>query len=216
MKKACIFDLDGTLVNSLDDLSNAMNIVLNKHHLPTHNLDTYQKFIGNGVKKLVERSLGEHQELYEECLSEFYRVYEEHCLDQTKPYPGIIELLEILKKNDVQLSVVTNKPHHLAIRIVEKCFPGIFVSIYGQQDLYPVKPHPQSAYLALMGMRCQKENCFFIGDSHVDIETGIQADMDTIGVTWGFRNENELKEAGASYIVNCPNEIVEIVCDDRS
>lgn len=109
------------------------------------------------------------------------------------------------------MSVVTNKPHHLAVKIVETYFPDMFVSIYGQQDFYPTKPNPESTFLALMAMGCQKDDCFFIGDSNVDIETGYQADMESIGVTWGFRGYDELKEAEATYIVSSADGIEKLV-----
>lgn len=217
MIKGLIFDLDGTLVDSLEDLAIATNQVLENHHLPIHDISMYNQFVGNGVKKLMERALGaKHQHLLEECLVEFSTLYENCCLEHTKPYPGIKELIDSLYNDGYRLSVVTNKPHHLAIQIVESLFPNQFVSIFGQQDLYPVKPNPQSTYLALMAMKLSKDDCVFIGDSDVDIETGENAQMDTIGVCWGFRGEQELKNAGATYIVAYPNEIKEILCYDRS
>lgn len=216
MKKGCIFDLDGTLVNSLEDLALSTNEVLKKHSLPTHDLSCYNKFVGNGVKKLMERALGhDHLDILDECLNDFQNIYNDHCLDHTKPYDGIVELIHTLQNNDVQLAVVTNKPHHLAVKIVEHLFPNTFVAIYGDQDLYPTKPNPQSTYLALMSMRLSKDDCCFIGDSNVDIQTGIQAEMETVGVSWGFRGRQELENEGATYVVDHPLEIKEIIFNDR-
>ncbi len=212
MKRGCIFDLDGTLVDSLTDLALSTNRVLEKHHLPIHDLDKYNHFVGNGVKKLMERALGdEHQDILSECLDDFYVDYEEHCLDYTKAYSGIEELIHILNENNVVLAVVTNKPHFLAVKIVEKIFPGCFVTILGQQDLYPIKPNPQSTLYALMSMKLGCDECFFVGDSDVDMYTAYEANMDSIGVVWGFRGRKELENAGATFVVNHPQEIWEII-----
>ena len=216
MKKGCLFDLDGTLVDSLTDLALSTNRVLELHHLPTHELSCYNQFVGNGVKKLMERALGsEHLDILDECLADFHKICEEHCLDHTLPYPGIVDLLETLKAHDIALAVVTNKPHHLAIKIVEHLFPDTFVTILVQQDLYPTKPHPQIVHIALMTLKKGRQECYFIGDSNVDIDTGYQADMETIGVTWGFRGRKELEDAGADFVVDEPFEIGEIVLNDR-
>lgn len=184
MKKGCLFDLDGTLVNSIEDLAISTNEVLKLHGLPTYDISQYRLFVGNGVKKLMERALGqEHIDLLDECLNDFQKIYRQHCLDHTLPYQGIKELIDDLKAKGIKMSVVTNKPHALAIKIVETLFPDTFVAIYGQQDLYPVKPDPQSTYLALMAMKLDKKDCLFIGDSQVDIDTGYNAEIDSVGVT---------------------------------
>ena len=212
MKKGCIFDLDGTLVNSLMDLACSVNRVLEKHGLEPHELQAYNQFVGNGVKKLIERALGaEHQDLFDECLEEFHEDYEEHCLDHTRPYEGMYETLCKLHQQGVQLAVVTNKPHNLAIKIVETLFPEMFTSILGQQDLYPVKPSPQSTIITLATMKLSKEDCFFIGDSDVDIHTADEVEMDSIGVSWGFRGRQELEMAGATFVCDKPEEIEELV-----
>lgn len=212
MKKGCLFDLDGTLVNSITDLAFSTNEVLKLHNLPIHDISEYNMFVGNGVKKLMERALGnDHLYLLDECLREFQNIYRQHCLDHTVPYPGIEELINELKKMDIKLSVVTNKPHALAIEIVETLFPDTFIAIYGQQDLYPIKPDPQSTYLALMAMKKEKHECLFIGDSQVDIDTGYFSGIESVGVTWGFRGRQELEDAGADYIVSHPCEILEII-----
>lgn len=217
MKKGCIFDLDGTLVNSLVDLAMATNEVLRIHQLPTHDISAYNQFVGNGVKKLIERALPQDRlDLMEECLNEFYQIYDEHCLDHTIPYQGIKELIQLLKEENMQLSVVTNKPHYLAVKIVENLFPNTFTTILGQQDLYPTKPHPESTFIALISMKISKDECYFIGDSNVDIQTGYEAEMETIGVCWGFRGRKELENEGATYVVDKPSEIKEIIDESRN
>lgn len=212
MKKGCIFDLDGTLVNSIEDLAISTNEVLKRHHLPTYDISQYRLFVGNGVKKLMERALGpEHLDLLEECLNDFQLIYRQHCLDHTLPYPGMEDLIDNLKEKGMKMAVVTNKPQALAVKIVETLFPDTFVAVYGQQDLYPIKPDPQSTYLALMAMKLDKKDCLFIGDSQVDIDTGYNAEIDSIGVTWGFRGYQELNDAGAVDIVDKPAQIMEII-----
>ncbi|MEE0966432.1 MAG: HAD family hydrolase [Bacilli bacterium] len=211
MKYGCIFDLDGTLVNSLMDLGLSVNKVLENHYLPTYSIEEYNFMVGNGVRKLMERALKQHSDMLEECLKEFYEIYEENCLENTLPYEGIKELIERLKAKDMKLAVVTNKPHHLAVKIVETLFPDTFDAIYGQQDFYPVKPSPESTMYALMAMRLSKEDCLFVGDSNVDIETAINTDMESAGVCWGFRGEQELIEAGADYICYNPDDIERVL-----
>lgn len=212
MRKGCLFDLDGTLVNSLTDLALSTNEVLRNHQLPQHDISKYNHFVGNGIQKLMERALGqEHLDILDECLREFQVVYARRYLDHTQPYEGIMELIETLYDQGIKLSVVTNKPHDMAIQIVEHLFPNRFVSILGQQDAYPIKPNPESVHFALMAMKLRRQDCYFIGDSDVDIETGYRADMKTIGVSWGFRGRLELEEAGADYVVDEAMEIWRII-----
>ncbi|MCD7894869.1 MAG: HAD family hydrolase [Erysipelotrichaceae bacterium] len=216
MIKGCIFDLDGTLANTLIDLANTTNLVLKSHHLPIHDVSQYNFFVGNGVKKLMMRALGEnHVDLLDECLDEFYQLYDQHLLDNTKAYPGIDDLINKLYDDGILLSVVTNKPHHNAVALTEYLFPGKFVSIYGNQDLYPVKPSPQSLELALKDMHLKNEECIFIGDSNVDVNTAKNGHMPCIGVAWGSRGRKELEAAGADYVVDEANEIALIINEYR-
>lgn len=180
--------------------------------MPQHDISKYNHFVGNGIQKLMERALGqEHLDILDECLREFQVVYARRYLDHTQPYEGIMELIETLYDQGIKLSVVTNKPHDMAIQIVEHLFPNRFVSILGQQDAYPIKPNPESVHFALMAMKLSRQDCYFIGDSDVDIETGYRADMKTIGVSWGFRGRLELEEAGADYVVDEAMEIWRII-----
>lgn len=216
MKRGCIFDLDGTLVNSLEDLGLSVNQVMKNHGFPIHEMDVYNYFVGNGVKKLVERSLPQdHLDMLDQCLEEFHSIYENHFLDHTQPYEGITELVSALYQKGIKLAVVTNKPHLIANKIVETLFPHMFTIILGQQDSYPIKPHPQSTQIALQKMGLTQQECFFVGDSDVDILTGQNAHIDTIGVCWGFRGREELQNQGATYVVDKAMEIKEII-DENS
>ncbi|MCD7949381.1 MAG: HAD family hydrolase [Erysipelotrichaceae bacterium] len=217
MIKGCIFDLDGTLANTLLDLAFSANKVLEMHHLPIHDISDYNLFVGNGVKKLMERALGdEHLDILDECLRDFYRIYDEHLLDNTKAYDGIIELVDELYNDGILLAVVTNKPHHNAVKLTEYLFPHKFISIYGNQNIYPVKPCPDSLYLALNDMQLSEDDCIFIGDSNVDVQTAKNAHMPCIGVAWGFRGRKELEAAGADYVIDKANEIASIIDEYRN
>lgn len=214
MKLGCFFDLDGTLVNSLRDLAESSNKVLETHGFPTHPIDAYNLMVGNGVRMLMKRALGVHDDMLDVCLKEFNEIYELNCLNHTIPYEGIKELLLRLKEKNIRLGVITNKPHHLAINIVNALFPDTFDIILGNQDLYPVKPDCTSTRLALEYLELSHEDCLFIGDSNVDIQTAIHSHMESIGVCWGFRDERELREAGADYICHKADEIERIVVGD--
>ncbi len=217
MIKGCIFDLDGTLANTLLDLGYSANKVLEMHHLPTHDISRYNLFVGNGVKKLMERALGEqHLDILDECLIEFYNIYDQHLLDHTVAYDGVKELVDELYDKGILLSVVTNKPHHNAVQLTEYLFPHKFVSIYGNQEIYPVKPCPDSLYLALKDMHLSVDDCIFIGDSNVDVKTAENAHMPCIGVSWGFRGREELEAAGADYVVDKTYEIASIIDEYRN
>ena len=217
MIKGCIFDLDGTLVDSLQDLASSTNEVLNKRGYPIHDITVYNYFVGNGVRKLVERALPQDKKNEtDECLKEFYEVYERRCLEYTYCYDGINELLKFLKDNDIKLAVVTNKPHHLAVKICNHYFKDMFIDVIGNNDEFPLKPDPMSTLYVLNKFNVSLDQCAFIGDSNVDIYTGLNAKMMTIGVTWGFRTYEELKTAGATYVVTKPHEIKEIIDENRN
>ena len=203
----CIFDLDGTLVDSLEDLAEATEYALAQCGYPGHPLDAYKYFVGNGVKKLIERALGaSHINDYARARAYFDAYYTEHCLDHTKAYPDMYPQLEKLLAQGNTLAVFTNKPDALAKKVIQACYPLPFQFVQGQTDQYPVKPDP--AFLEAYFTSHGRESAVFIGDSNVDIETGKCAGLKTIGVTWGNRLESELREAGADAICHQPQEIV--------
>ena len=217
MIKGCIFDLDGTLIDSLEDLAHSTNDVLQSRGYKIHPISAYNYFVGNGVRKLVERALPDDKKIEtDECLIDFYKVYEKRCLEFTYCYEGIIELLNYLNDNNIKMAVVTNKPHHLAVKICEHYFKDKFIEVIGNKDEFPLKPGPASTLHVLDQFNISLDECVFIGDSNVDIYTGINANMKTIGVTWGFRTYEELKEAGATYVVDKPSEIKEIIDESRN
>ncbi len=210
-KKLAVFDLDGTLADTLEDLATAVNYGLIKLGYPVHHIDKYNNFVGNGILKLCERALPEGKsESLQELHDIFDSFYKNHCMDKTKEYTGVTELLRQLSKNGVDIAVATNKDQTFATKIVAKLFPYIkFVKVLGGCNERPKKPAPDIIY-EIKGDREYSE-IYMIGDSNVDIETAKNAGMKSIGCLWGFRTEQELKDASADYVVSEPSEIKKII-----
>lgn len=211
-----IFDLDGTLVDSLEDLGYTTNMVLKEYGFACHDMDKYRHFVGNGATKLIERALpDDKKQLVNEARVRFDVLYNDHCLDHTKPYPGIKELIDALKDEGYHLAVVTNKPKQHAVKIVKHLFPDTFEYIFGNTPYQPKKPDPTLVNLAMSLMDVGKHDVFYVGDSDVDIQTAINAKVKSIGCSWGFRGKAELLKAGANFVVDHPHEIKEIIDDRR-
>lgn len=214
MYNAFIFDLDGTLLNTIDDLANAANWVCEQNGWPTHTVDQYRYFVGNGIPKLVERFSPESQRTPDrlaETLAQFSARYAAHKADCTAPYPGIREALEQLKASGAALGVLSNKEDSLARAVVEQYFgKGLFDLVRGACPGVPVKPDPT----ALRGMLAQPpfagRSTVFVGDSNVDILTAKAAGLDSCGVLWGFRTRDELEQAGADHLAAQPEELVQL------
>lgn len=217
--KVCIFDLDGTLINSLADLANCVNEALELHSLPTHHPGNYNYFVGNGVKNLIRAAMGdkaEDEKLFTSVYKAFNLLYNEKCLEFTQPYAGIDEMLYELKNNGIKLCVLSNKTDNFAKRIVNSLFShGTFDSVWGKKENFPTKPSPDSALTMIKELGYQPSDCLYIGDSDVDLKTARNADLKFCGVEWGFRGKNELLENGAKVIVKKPSEIVKLVCVDE-
>lgn len=212
MINTLIFDLDGTLVDSIEDLANATNYILKEDHLPLHDLTEYRLFVGNGVDKLLERALPkEKKNQVQAYRKRFDKYYKDHCLDHTKPYPHMKQLINQLHEKGYQLAVVTNKPKINAVTIVNSLFPGQFSYIFGNTPYQPKKPHPCLTQLAMQLLDANKNETLYIGDSDVDIETAKNAKIKSVGCTWGFRGRKELEKAGAHYLVDEPMEILELL-----
>ncbi len=220
MIKLVIFDLDGTLLNTLDDLADSCNYILKQHNFPTHPSNSYCFFVGNGIAKLVERALPEDRrnaEFIEQIRLEFIEYYSLHAEDKTAPYEGIISLLKELQKQDIKLAVASNKFMAGTQTLVQKYFGDItFSAVFGQREGIPVKPNPQIVYdiMDKSGIR-DKEEILYVGDTATDMQTCKNAGIKSIGVSWGFRTKEELKENGASYIVDSPESILDIIKDNR-
>ncbi len=211
--KAVIFDMDGTILNTLEDLKNATNYSLRQFGMPERSLEEVRMFVGNGIRKLVERAVssGTSEEKIAQVLDVFLEYYEIHSADNTSPYPGILELVEKLKKSGIKTAVSTNKADVPAQELGREYFNGIFDLIVGQQDGLKVKPAPDSVNKILSILDIQKKDAIYIGDSDVDVQTAKNSGLDFIGVSWGFRGREFLEKNGAKNIVDNANEILDLV-----
>ena len=214
MKKAVIFDLDGTLLDTLTDIMESVNKVLKKYQFPTHDLEAYKYFIGSGIGVLTQKSFPQNlsAEDFELYLSEVMIEYESRQTLKTQPYSGIIEMLESLNHKGIKIAILSNKPDAFAKPTVEHFFPNIkFEVVFGSREHVNRKPAPDAVFEILDLLHLEKEDCFFVGDTSTDIRTGVSAGLQTIGVSWGFRTVKELKNAGATYIIDTPEEIFSLL-----
>ena len=213
--KLVVFDLDGTLINSLEDLADSANWMLLQHGYPTHPVDAYRYFVGDGMRKLIERilPLEERNDVrIEQCKAEFVAYYTIHMEDKTVVYPGMIELLKELKDRGLKIAVATNKVHIAVAPLMAKYFPGIrFDSMIGQREGIPVKPHPQIMYDILKETDCQPSETLHVGDTATDMQLAHNAGVTPVGVLWGYRPLEELQEAGAKFIIEKPEELLGLV-----
>lgn len=214
--KACIFDLDGTLGDTLDSLVYSVDRTLKEMCLPAITPDQCRSFVGNGARYLMERALeaagDEGHSRIEEGMEVYGRIFDENCTYHLQPYEGIMQLLGSLKDRGIKLAVLSNKPHRQTVKVVHAmCGEGVFDYIQGQKEGIPRKPDPAGVHYALERLGVSKEECLYIGDSEVDIATGKNAGTKTIGVSWGFRGKEELKAAGAEYIIDKAEELLQFI-----
>lgn len=213
MIKAVIFDLDGTLTNTIADLAGAVNHVLQKNGYPTHREDEYFYFVGTGSYNLVKKASpdGLAEEKLLSMVDEFFEFYGEHYLDKTVPYDGVPEMLSALKEKGIALAVCSNKIQNMTEKVCEKFFDGIFSYTFGQNDRFPLKPDPACPLWIAEQFGAEPSETIFVGDSGVDMVTGKNAGFTAVGVSWGFRSAEELKENGSDYIINKASELIEII-----
>ncbi len=213
--KGIIFDLDGTLVDSLEDLANAGNSVLEKNGLKIHPVEKYRYFVGDGLRTLIERIAPQFQDDNQkvaELMLEFEQIYTSSWKEKSRLYAGIPELIRILKEGGVQLAVFSNKLHSFTQLIIDEFFDEtVFAAIRGQQEGVAKKPDPKGVFLICKSLGLAVDEMVFVGDSATDMRTAKNAGMKSIGVEWGFRDRQELQENGADWIVGQPKEISEIV-----
>ena len=211
-----IFDLDGTLLNTIGDLAASVDYVMRSRNLPEHTDAEYRQMVGGGIKRLVERALpaqlAANEDYVEECVAQFRRYYVDNIDRHTVPYEGMHDLLHRLRREGVQVAVASNKFQHGTDRLVAKFFGDVdFVAVEGNREGAPLKPDPQIVNNILQKAGVEHARAGMIGDSGIDIITARAAGVHSIGVTWGFRDREELEESGAEYIANSPKEIFEAI-----
>ena len=215
MYKACIFDLDGTLTDTLESLTYSVNATLGELGLSPITSKQCESFIGSGARMLVKRSIeaaGGEETLLDEAMTVYGRIFDAHCTYRVIPYDGIEKMLETLQEKGLKLAVLSNKPHKQTIKVVTSIFgEELFSFIQGQREDVPRKPDPTGAFMVAEALNVQPKECLYIGDSDVDMQTGCAAGMDAVGVTWGFRSREVLKVHGATYLADRPEEVIEIV-----
>lgn len=211
MKKTVIFDLDGTLLNTLDDLADSTNYALSKFGYPTRTIEEVRQFVGNGVAKLMERAIpdGKNNPNFEKCLSIFKENYAQNMYNKTAPYNGIIEMLSNLKSKGIKIAVVSNKFDLAVKELCKKYFEGFIDFAAGENEAQGIKkkPAPDTVISVLNEFNFAPEDAVYVGDSDVDIMTAKNSKMPCISVTWGFRDEKFLLENGATILINAPSEI---------
>lgn len=205
-----IFDLDGTLLDTLGDLAASTNHALRTHHMPEHGIDDVRRFVGNGVRKLMERAVpgGVSNPLFEQALATFREHYTQHSLDTTQPYPGIIDLLQRLKASDKKVAVVSNKFDAATKALCHHFFGALVDVAIGESERVRKKPAPDTVMETLRLLEVTKEQAVYVGDSDVDIDTARNSGIPCISVTWGFRDRTFLLEHGATIFVEKPGDII--------
>ena len=215
MKKLVIFDLDGTLLDTIADLAESANHALKQLGYPTRDMETIRTFVGNGVNKLLFRALPDEEKTEENVMrmrTHFVPYYDTHNADLSAPYPGIVPLVEELQAKGLMIAVASNKYQEATVKLVKHYFPMIdFVEILGQREGIPVKPDPTIVYDILKKANVSKEEVLYVGDSGVDMQTAIHAGVDAVGVTWGFRPLAELESFCPKGVVDKAEELLGFV-----
>ncbi len=210
--KALVFDMDGTLLNTLEDLAEATNRTLNQHGYSTHPIDAYRHFVGSGARELIRRALPESARddtTVEACLATFNAWYNEHWNVNTHLYDGISELLDLAVKENLKIAVLTNKPQAFALQCQDVFLNQWSIDVMqGQEPGLPLKPDAAISQRVTDALQVEPGEVWYFGDSDVDMKTAKNAGYYAIGVTWGFRSSQELADAGAEKLINHPNEII--------
>lgn len=212
--KLILFDLDGTLLNTISDLAHSTNHALEKNGFPTHPIEAYKLFVGNGMNKLFERALPEGEKTDENIAKirkTFLPRYDSHNTEYTEPYEGIPELLHALQSEGLKMAVASNKYQQATEKLISRYFPEIsFIAVFGQREGVPVKPDPAIVFEILKIAGLPAAAALYAGDSGVDMKTALNSGVTSIGVTWGFRPRSELESNGAVYIAESPEDILNL------
>lgn len=213
MINTIIFDLDGTLLNTLEGLKDSTNFALKKFNSPEITLEQTRSFVGNGVRKLIERAIpnGEQNPDFEKCLNTFKEHYSKTMYQKTVAYDGIEDMLTELKKRGVKTGVVSNKFDTAVKELCKNYFDGLIIVAIGESPNVRKKPAPDSVLKAMKILGAKPENTLYVGDSDVDIQTAKNSNLKSVGVTWGFRDRELLEKEGADFIINTPCELLELI-----
>lgn len=208
-----IFDLDGTLLDTLADLADSVNYSLRKMGFPERTYKEIRSFLGNGTRYLLKQSVPKDtpEDAFEECLKIYFGYYPKNLDKKTAPYDGIINVLEELKENDYKIAVVSNKFDSAVKELCKKYFSDYLEIAIGETKQIKRKPAPDTVYEAMKQLNAKKEECIYVGDSEVDVQTSKNAGISCIGVTWGFRTREVLEKEGAEYVIDTPEEIFEVL-----
>ena len=211
--KAVIFDLDGTLINTLEDLQGSVNAALAAHAMPPRTLDEVRTRVGNGIFKLIERSVpeGTDAQTVQSVFDCFRSHYAAHYMDRSAPYDGIPELLQTLKQRGIRTAVVSNKAHPMAQGLCVDRFGTLLDAAFGESETLPKKPDPQMVFAALDALGTTKDETLYVGDSEVDFRTAMNAGLRSVSVLWGFRSEADLRAVGAKELITSPEELLTIL-----
>lgn len=213
MVRSCVFDLDGTLINTLDDLAFATNQALADNNLPIHDSDTLRSYVGDGVGRLVWRAApeGSSQELLDRLLDRFFEVYEREMLVRSRPYPGIMDLLETLQLSGIPMAVLSNKMHSATERICDHFFPDIFDVVLGHKEENLLKPAPDGLFQICQKMKVEPQEGLYFGDSIIDIKTAQAVSMPVLACSWGYTGRKGLQSKGADAVISVPEEALPII-----
>lgn len=208
-----IFDLDGTLLYTLEDLKDSVNFALKKYNYKPISLEQTKNFVGNGIKKLVERAIpdGKKNVNFEGCLKTFKNHYSENMYNKTKPYEGMLEVLEEIKTKGIKTAVVSNKFDSASKELCKKYFGNLIDIVVGQSESIPQKPSPEGIFEVIRYFGRNIKDCIYVGDSEVDIQTAKNAGIPCISVSWGYRSNETLEKAGANVIIKKPEEILRLI-----
>lgn len=212
--KAVVFDLDGTLLDTIGDIANPVNIVLKRYGYPTHEISAYREFIGDGIGQLVYRALPSdvaESALYNKILADAWHEYQIHLNRSTVPYAGIYELLDGLAAKDIKLNILSNKAHEFMAEVVDHYFANWdFEMVIGARRGLPLKPDPYSLLEIIEELKIDPSECVYVGDSDVDMQTATGAGAYAVGVNWGFRGREELLANGANLVIEHPTELLKL------
>ncbi len=216
MYKLCVFDLDGTLVDTIADIAYAANYALTQMGYPTCPTDSYRQKIGNGMRMICKRAMphqeSENEEKLDEMVARYNEYYCAHCCDRSMPYKGIVELVARLKEAGILCAVISNKPHPQTQIVLQTLFEkGDFVYVEGQSARFPKKPDPTVLQDCMRKLECAPEQTIYVGDSNVDVVFAHNAGVACVGASWGFRGREELEQAGADFIANVADDIYQFV-----